>query len=333
MPRKTYGSAETGRMAADRLIRKHMELQNFNGLAARAGGIEKKTAVVAAAHDGHTLGAVLQAVKEGYLDCLLVGNRKMIIQTAAGLGFTLPHDTVIDAATDTEAAEKAVALIRERNGGILVKGKLETATLMRAVVNKETGIRGENTMSHIALFEAPAYPKLLGVTDGGMIPYPSLEQKKAIIKNAARFFRTLGYKRPKIAVLAASETVNERMPETGEAQALKECCERKELGDCYVEGPVSLDLALSREAAVLKGYESPICGDADILMVPAIACGNILGKSLIYLGKAKMAGCIVGAKVPIVLTSRGAGTQEKYVSLLLTAALSGEKCEITERRN
>jgi phosphate butyryltransferase len=177
-------------------------------------------------------------------------------------------------------------------------------------------------MSHVAFFEIPAYHKLLGATDGGMIPYPTLEQKVSIIKNAVGLFKTLGYEGPKIAVLAASETVNERMPETGDAKALKESCEKGELGDCFVEGPISLDLTLSKESAAIKGYTSPVTGEADILVVPNIACGNILGKSLVYMGHAKMAGCIVGAKVPIVLTSRGASAEEKHLSILLSAALA-----------
>jgi phosphate butyryltransferase len=297
-------------------------LRNFNDLTAKVRNLTKKTAVVAAAHDEHALEAVLAASKEKYIDYLLVGNREKIIQIAAGLNFPVADNVIFDAASDTEAAETAVSLIREGKGDFLMKGRLETAVLMRAVVNKETGIRKESVMSHIAFFEIPVYPKLLGVTDGGMIPYPSLEQKIVIIKNAVALFKTLGYERPKIAVLAASETVNERMPETADAKALKEYCAKGELGDCFVEGPISLDLTLSKESAAIKGYDSPVTGDADILVVPNIACGNILGKSLVYAGNAKMAGCIVGAKVPIVLTSRGASAEEKHLSILLSAALT-----------
>jgi phosphate butyryltransferase len=299
-----------------------MVLHTFNDLTARVKNLAKKTAVVAAAHDEHALEAVLMASKEGYIDYLLVGNKEKIYEIATHLKFTIRSSTIVEAASETDAAEKAVALIREGKGDFLMKGKLETATLMRAVINKETGIRKESAMSHVAFFELPVYSKLLGVTDGGMIPYPTLEQKILIIKNAVELFKTLGYERPKIAVLAASETVNERMPETGDALALKEYGAKGELGDCFVEGPISLDLTLSKESAAIKGYESPVTGDVDILVVPNIACGNILGKSLIHAGNAKMAGCIVGAKVPIVLTSRGASAEEKHLSIILSAALT-----------
>jgi phosphate butyryltransferase len=299
-----------------------MVLHSFADLAGKVRNIAKKTAVVAAAHDEHALEAVLDASREGCVDYLLVGDREKIHEIAAKLRYNVADNAIIDAVSEIDAAEKAVALIREEKGDFLMKGKLETAVLMRAVINKETGIRKESIMSHVAFFEVPAYHKLLGATDGGMIPYPTLEQKSSIIKNAVGLFRTLGYERPKIAVLAASETVNERMPETGDARALKESGEKGELGDCFVEGPISLDLTLSKESAAIKGYTSPVTGDADILVVPNIACGNILGKSLVYMGHAKMAGCIVGAKVPIVLTSRGASAEEKHLSILLSAALA-----------
>jgi phosphate butyryltransferase len=299
-----------------------MVLRRFSDLTAKVKNSTKKTAVVAAAHDEHALEAVLMASRDGFIDYLLVGDKKKIAGIASGLKFDIPDNVIIDAASETEAAEKAVALIREGKGDFLMKGKLETATLMRAVINKETGIRRESVMSHVAFFELPVYSKLLGVTDGGMIPYPTLEQKIIIVKNAVGLFKVLGYERPKIAILAASETINERMPETGDAQALKALGAKGELGDCFVEGPISLDLTLSKESAAIKGYESPVTGDVDILVVPNIACGNILGKSLVYTGNAKMAGCIVGAKVPIVLTSRGSSAEEKHLSILLSAALT-----------
>jgi phosphate butyryltransferase len=295
-------------------------LNNFDCLAASLRGIPRRKAVVAAAQDEHTLEAVTRAAREGFIDYILVGNKAGILDMGKKLGAAIPADAVVDAPDETEAAEKAVALIRQGRGDFLMKGKLETAVLMRAVVNKDRGIRGEGDMSHVAIFELPVYHKLIFITDGGMIPYPSLDQKKTILRNALGLLGVLGYDKPKAAVLAATETVNKRMPETADAAALKELGGKGEFGGCLIEGPVSLDLAFSREAAAIKGYSSPVTGDVDLLLAPNIAAGNLIGKSFLFAGRAKMAGCVVGAAVPVVLTSRGASAEEKHLSILLSAA-------------
>ena len=168
----------------------------------------------------------------------------------------------------------------------------------------------------------PAYHKLLYITDGGLVVAPGLEEKRAILRNALSLCRFLGYERPKAAALCAAETVSPRMPETGDAAALREEGERGDFGPCLVEGPISLDLATSAEAARLKGYCSPVAGDADILLVPSIAAGNLLGKALYGLAGGKMAGVVLGASVPIALNSRGASWEEKYNSILICAAMS-----------
>lgn len=297
-----------------------MEYKNFEELIHSVSANGKRRVAVAAAHDEHALDAVLLAAKEGLVDYMLVGDAAKIRAIGKELGYLIDSAAIINTADDISAAKTAVTLIREKKADFLMKGKLETAVLMRAVLDKETGIRTESGMSHIALHQLPAYHKLLAVTDGGMIPYPTLDQKIQIIKNAVELFRSLGYEQPKVAVLAASETVNERMPETADAKALKDMAKNGAFGSCIVEGPLSFDLAISRESAEIKGVISPVNNDVDILVVPNIASGNILGKSLVYMGGAKMAGCIVGAKVPIVLTSRGASTEEKHLSILLSAA-------------
>ena len=198
---------------------------------------------------------------------------------------------------------------------------LQTGTLLKAVVHRETGIRASQVMSHVAILDVPRYHKLLFITDGGMVVAPNLEQKGHILKNAVDFCRFLGYERPKAAALCAVETVNPAMPETGDALSLKEAGERGEFGPCIVEGPISLDLATDREAALVKGYHSPVAGDADILLVPAIAVGNVLGKALYGLAGGQMAGVVLGAAVPITINSRGATPEEKYYSILLCAAM------------
>jgi phosphate butyryltransferase len=284
---------------------------------------EKKTVVLVQAADAHSLEAVLRVKKEGLLDFLLTGVRRDIMETAEKIGAEVSDAQIIDARTAEEAALKGVELIRNGTAHFLMKGKLETSELLRPVINRETGISGGRTMSHIALNEIPSYHKLLITTDGGMLPYPSLEQKKDIIENAAGVMRSLGIQVPKVCVLAAVEKLNVKMPETVGAAALKEMYLFGKIANCIVEGPISLDLALVKERAAVKGYESPCAGDADILVVPNIHAGNILGKSLVEMAGAKMAGLVIGAKCPVVLTSRGSSGEEKYYSLVLACAVCG----------
>ena len=178
-------------------------------------------------------------------------------------------------------------------------------------------------MSHVAVLEVPRYHKLLFITDGGMVISPTLEEKRHILQNALELCRLLGYQRPKAAVLCAVETVSPHMPETQDAAALRWEGEQGAFGPCLVEGPISLDLATDLEAARIKGYHSPVAGDADILLVPSIAAGNILGKALYGLAGGKMAGVVLGASVPITVNSRGASSDEKYSSILLCCAMDG----------
>jgi len=189
--------------------------------------------------------------------------------------------------------------------------------LLKEVLERETGIRGTGTLSHLAILEVAAYKKLIGITDGGMIPNPTLAQKADIAVNAATFFRQIGCKTPKIAALCASESVSPKIQETVDAAELQEMCRKGELGDCLLEGPISFDLAISKESARIKGFNSQISGETDILLVPNITVGNVLAKGLTYWAGAKMAGCVLGATVPIVLASRGASAEEKLFSIMI----------------
>lgn len=298
-----------------------MVISSFSALKSRLQHLSPREAVVAAAHDEHTLQAVFAARRDGLIRPILVGRRNEIRSIARSLGEELSPEQIIDAQDDLECAARSVALIREGKGDILIKGMLQTGTLLKAVVHRETGIRASQVMSHVAILDVPRYHKLLFITDGGMVVAPNLEQKGHILKNAVDFCRFLGYERPKAAALCAVETVNPAMPETGDALSLKEAGERGEFGPCIVEGPISLDLATDREAALVKGYHSPVAGDADILLVPAIAVGNVLGKALYGLAGGQMAGVVLGAAVPITINSRGATPEEKYYSILLCAAM------------
>ena len=297
-------------------------LRSFAELKAPAMAEGLKKVAVACAHDGHTLEAVLQAQAEGILESVLIGHRDEIIDIVHELGHEVSVDSVIEAESDEEAAKIAVELIREGKADFLQKGLMQTSTLLKAVVNKETGIGMGGMMSHTALLEIPGYHKLLGVTDGGMIPNPDLEAKKAIVKNAVGLFHGLGYERPLIAAVCGSETVSPKIIESVDAAALKEAALAGEFGNCYLEGPISLDLALDKSSAEIKHYDSPVCGETDILLVPNMTAGNMAVKALLLYAGAKMTGVVTGARCPIALNSRSASFEEKYDSLLLCAAIS-----------
>jgi len=284
-----------------------------------------KTIVVAAAHDDHTLEAICAASAELPMHYILVGGKEKILSLSSGLGFAVDAGAIVDCGDDAECARTAVGLIREGRGDVLMKGILETGTLMKAVLDKESGIRDSGVMSHLAMLEIPAYHKVITVTDGGIVTSPNLSQKADIVRNAVSFLRRIGPRRPKAAALCAIESVSEKMPETGDAAELQAMCERGELGDCVLEGPISFDIAIDPEAARIKGSGSKITGDADILLVPNISSGNILVKSMTCWSGAKMAGCVAGARAPIVLVSRGASAEEKFLSILMCLRAGGER--------
>ena len=289
-----------------------MVYHNFDELIETVKGFPQiKRVAVAAAEDTHSLEAIMKAYDERIACPVLVGDRRKILNILEEMGRIVPDEDIYDVSGAQEAAWKAVSLIREGKADFLMKGKLETADLLREVVKKETGLAAGNIMSHFVIQKVPTYHKLLVTTDGGMVLYPTLEQKKAILENAVNTLRAIGYECPKVAVLAAVERVNPKMPETLDAEALVEMNKTGIIRNCIVEGPLSFDIAFSHEIAEIKGYKGALAGDADIMLVPDIAVGNILGKSLVTAAKAKMAGFIVGAKVPIVLTSRGSSSEEK----------------------
>lgn len=294
--------------------------RNFDELVKKVQNmsVKKKVAVVAA-QDEHTLEAVFKARKDQLVEPILIGNKEVILKIIAKLNEPIEDAMVVNTSSDLESAEKAVQMVHGGKVDVIMKGKIQTADLLKAVVNKESGLRTGKLISHLVIHEMPNYHKLLAMTDGGMMMYPNLEEKKQIIENAVSVFHTLGYENPKVAVLAAVEKVNPKMPETVDADLLKKMNQKGEILGCVVEGPISYDLMISKESAEIKGYHSEVTGETDILIVPNITVGNILGKSLVYSANAKMAGIVVGAKVPIILTSRGSSSEEKYFSIVFSA--------------
>jgi phosphate butyryltransferase len=265
-----------------------MELKNFKDLIKKVQKNDSiKRVAVAAAHDEHTLEAVFKAAGDKLVEPVLVGNKEKIEEILKKLNLKYEPANIINTESDKEAAEKTVELIHENKADFIMKGKLQTADLLKAVVDKEKGLRTGNVISHVAILEIPAYRKLIAVTDGGMVMYPNLDEKKQILENSVNVFLAMGYECPKVAVLCAVETVNPKMPETVDADTLKNMNRDGEIKDCMVEGPISLDLTFNKESAEIKGYSSPVTGDADILLVPNITTGNIMSKALI-----EMAGLI-----------------------------------------
>lgn len=298
-----------------------MELRNFQDLINKVQKNDSiKRVAVAAAHDEHTLEAIFRAASDKLVEPVLIGKKEKIAEILKKLNVKYDLNNIISTESDKEAAEKTVGLINTKKADFIMKGKLQTADLLRAVVDKEKGLRTGKVMSHVVILEVPAYHKLIAVTDGGMMMYPNADEKKQILENAVDVYHAMGYECPKVAVLAAVETVNPKMPETVDADILKKMNQTGEIKDCIVEGPISVDLTFNRESAQIKGYKSPVTGEADILLVPNITTGNIMSKALIEMADANMAGMIVGAKVPIVLTSRGSSSQEKYLSIVLSAS-------------
>jgi phosphate butyryltransferase len=283
---------------------------------------ERKRMAVAVAEDSHTLEAAFMARNEGIIAPVLVGNKEKILAVLKEMNENVPDCDIYNAESNEEACALAVSLVREGKADFLMKGMVDTKVILKAVVNKETGLGKGVTMSHFTIFEVPTYHKLLTAVDGGMVTYPTLAQKKDIINNTVHTLKNMGYDCPKVGVLACVEKVNPKMPETVEAAQLVEMNKSGEIPDCIVEGPISYDCAMDKSIADFKGYKSQIAGDVDVLVVPNIHAGNIAGKMLICTCKAQMAGFIVGAKCPIVLTSRGSSPEEKYHSIVLSAAAS-----------
>ncbi len=297
-----------------------MVYRNFDELIQRIDSMEPKCAVLVCAHDEHALKAVVHAAATSNFDYLLVGDKEKIVRICEEKQLNLDYSKIVEADGEQDAAVKSVQLIREGKGDFLMKGKMQTASLLSQVVKKDTGIRTGEKMSHLSLVEIPGYHKLIGITDCGMALDDGLEMKRCILQNAVGFMNSLGYENPKVGMLCAIENVNEKMPETVIAQTLKEEAMAGKLNPCTIEGPISYDLLMSKESAQIKGYESNVCGDADLLVVPNMVSGNLLIKCMLITAKGVMAGCILGAKVPIILTSRGASAREKYLSMVMAAA-------------
>lgn len=296
-------------------------IKNFEQLKEmlKAMPVKRKVAVVPA-QDEHTLEAISHAYRDGMVEPVLIGDEPKIREILAQIGTDADKMTIIHVEDPVEAIQKAADMARDGEVDCIMKGKTETGALMKVLVNRERGIRKNDTMSLLAFMESPNYHKVFAITDVGLLTYPSKEQKKAAIQNAVEAFHALGVEQPKVAILAAVEKVNPKMKETVEAAEIKE----EGVDGCIIEGPISYDLAMDPASAPIKGYVSPVAGDADLLVVPDIVSGNIAAKTITVIGGGRTGGVVLGAKVPVLLVSRAASADDKYMSIVIAALVGGK---------
>lgn len=297
-----------------------MVLKKLNDLKRLVEGGRKKKLVLAAAQDQHSLGAVVKAWQENIIEPILIGDKDGIQNICESNNYDITGVRIIHEPDTDMAVEMAVRMVSNKEGDILMKGMVGTSTLLKCVLNKEWGLRTGNLLSHFALFEVDTYHKVIAVTDVAMNIAPNLKDKIAIVNNSVACMNKLGYIMPKIAVLGAVEKVNENMEATLHAALLSKMNQRDQIKNCIIDGPLAFDNAVSLESAQHKGIRSEVAGDTDLLLMPDIEVGNVLYKSLVFFAKAKVASIILGAMVPIVLTSRSDSEQAKFDSILLSAA-------------
>ncbi|MBN2173518.1 MAG: bifunctional enoyl-CoA hydratase/phosphate acetyltransferase [Bacteroidales bacterium] len=296
-------------------------ITKLSQLVEMAKAKRKRKIAVAAAGDYDVLEALKNAEKEGIVEPVLVGIQSRIELICKEIDYDISGYEIINVEDRFEASLVASKLIRDGQADILMKGLVSTGQLLKAVLDKEKGLRKGNILSHVAVFESPHYHKLLGITDAAMNVAPTFEDKIALINNAVEVFHLLGEPNPKVAVVGAVETVNMRMESTMHAATLSMMNKRGQIKGCTIDGPLALDNAVSKKAAQIKNIESDVAGNVDIIIAPDINGANFLYKALNFLGGATTAAVIMGAKVPIVLTSRADSERSKFLSISLAAAI------------
>ena len=297
-------------------------LRTFDEVLNKAKDYGPKKMAVASAGAEDVLKAVEAARREGLSDSILVGNKDEIVQIANEMDIDPTNYEIIDQPDKTEATRYAVELVRNKKASILMKGMIGTARILKAILDKEVGLRTDRMLSHVYTLQIKGYDRLLTMTDGAMSISPDLKQKAQIIQNAIYYAHSMGIEKPKVAAIAALELVNSDMPATIDAACLAKMSERGQIVGGIVDGPLGFDNAISKEAAKHKGVESPVSGEVDIVLVPNIESGNIFAKGLVYLAEAVPAGLLLGAKAPVVLVSRSDTAQSKLYSIALGVLMS-----------
>lgn len=296
-------------------------MKKFDELLANFSSEKKIRIGVVCANDEVTIQSVFNEKVKDQLEPVLIGDETKILEILTKNAYSA---RIVPAETEEECAAIGVDMVRKNEIDFLMKGHIQTRTFLKAVVDREKGIAQSGLLSHVALNEIPAYHKLLLTTDGGMVTAPSKEDKKILIRHGIEVMNKIGINKPKVGLLAAAEKVNPKISSSIEAEEIMQEFQTEAPASCWIDGPISLDLALSQEVAEIKHYDSPVAGDADIVVGPDITTMNVLGKSLTILAGAKMAGLIMGATVPIVMVSRGSTEEEKAYSILIAMYCSKE---------
>ena len=286
----------------------------YEELLEKCGRLEAVATAVVHPCEATALSGAIEAAEKGLIIPILVGPRAKIEATADVLGVDVRHLQIVDAPHSHASAVKAVELLREAKADLLMKGSLHTDELMAAVVSRDGGLRTARRISHVFVMDVPTYHKVLIVTDGAINIAPTLEDKVDICQNAIDLAVSLGRQRPKVAILAAVETVTSKMPATIDAAALCKMSERGQITGAVLDGPLAFDNAISKDAAETKHIHSEVAGDPDILVAPDLEAGNILAKQLSFLANADSAGLVLGARVPIILTSRADNVRSRIAS-------------------
>ncbi len=270
---------------------------------------------LACATDTNALSSVCVAHKMGFVNAVLYGDENEIKNIATKHGLDISDFEIVHCNDELSAANAAVCAVRNGHADILMKGLIHTADILRAVLNRDTGIRGDGILSHVSVLYSPSRNRRLFLTDIAMVMYPDLEQKVNLINNAVSFARHMGVDTPRVAPLCAVETLNPKMPATVDADALRQMNERGEIANCIISGPISFDIAVSKSAAMAKGYTGSIHGDADILLFDNIEAGNNTIKSMVQFSDWIFGGVIVGARAPIIINSRSDSDTSKLFSI------------------
>jgi phosphate acetyltransferase len=296
--------------------------EKYDRLIALAKNLPAVTAAVAHPCDEASLSGAMEAAEAGLIVPILVGPKAKIEAVAAKCGIDLNGAEIVDVAHSHEAAAKAVEIVRAGRAEVLMKGSLHSDELLSAVAKKETGLRTERRISHVFIMDVPDHPQTLFITDAAVNIFPDLMAKRDIVQNAIDLFQGLGLGVPKVAILSAVETVTVSIPSTLEAAALCKMADRGQITGGILDGPLAFDNAISPEAAAIKGIKSEVAGRADILVVPDLEAGNMLAKNLSFLSHADAAGIVLGARVPIILTSRADNLRTRMASCAIAVAFA-----------